>query len=93
MPETLSGTYSPDSPATGRGSITVPSLKYGIGTLNLEYYVIDSSNVLFIEGDSSQVGLGTFQLQNAASSPAMAQPAISVFRPIIRPHAALRRKQ
>src|SRR5258708_157164 len=95
VPETLSGTYSPDSPATGRGSITVPSLKYGIfGTLNLEYYVVDSSTILFIDGDTNpaQVAVGTFQLQNPSSSPAIAQPALSVFRPVFRPHAALRRK-
>jgi hypothetical protein len=92
LPETLSGTYLPDSPATGRGSITVPSLKYGIGTLNLEYYVVDSSTIVFIDGDSAQVAVGTFQLQNAASSPAMAQPAISVFRPVLRSRLALRHK-
>jgi hypothetical protein len=91
-PVTLSGTYTPDSPADGRGSISVPNLKTFIGTLNLEYYVVDSSTVLFIEGDSSQLGVGTFQLQNTPGSGGAAQAHLSIMRPAIRSHAALRRK-
>ena len=60
----LSGTYAPDSPATGRGLISVPILNTFIGTLNLAYYVVDPSTILFVEGDSSQVAVGTFELQS-----------------------------
>jgi hypothetical protein len=56
----LTGTYSPDSPATGRGILNA-SLFSGV------YYTIDSSNALFLETDSSQLGLGTFQRQNASA--------------------------
>lgn len=92
-PVALTGTYTPDSPADGRGSISVPSAKTFIGTLNLEYYVIDSSTALFIEGDQSQVAVGLFQLQNTASSAASASPAhFSSVRPVVRTHAAVRHK-
>ncbi len=67
-PETLSGTYTPDSPATGRGSIVVPTLAYGILELDLEYYVVDSSTIIFIEGDTNQVSVGTFELQTPSNS-------------------------
>jgi len=98
-PENLSGTYTPDSPADGRGSITVPNLAYGIGTLNLEYYVVDSSTIIFIDVDSTtiddgQVAVGSFDLQSASSSPgAAARPHVSIIRPIFRAHAALMRRK
>ena len=88
---TLSGTYMPDSPATGRGSITVPSINTFIRTLNLEYYVVDGSTVLFIEGDANQVALGTFGLQSPSSAAAV-RPVVSMIRRAGGEHAALRRK-
>jgi hypothetical protein len=91
-PVSFSGTYTPDASVDGRGSITVPSINTQIGTLNLEYYVVDASTVLFIEVDSSQVGIGTILLQSASSSPGAAQPAISMIRPAVRAHAAVRHK-
>lgn len=86
----LSGTYTPDSPATGRGSIAVPNINTFIGTLNLEYYVVDSSTILVIEGDANQVAMGTFELQSSSSA-AAAHPAIPMIRSIGRSHAAVRR--
>ena len=80
-------TYTLDSPATGRGEIAT-------GQFNLFFYVVDSSNVIFIETDSNPVGLGTFQLQNGAASgaaSAAAQPIVTLFRPTPS-RAALRRK-
>ena len=91
-PASLSGTYTPDSPATGRGMITIPSLNTSIGTLNLEYYVIDGSTIAFIEVDTAQVGVGIFQLQSVSTSPGVAQPAIPMVRPISKMFAASRRK-
>jgi hypothetical protein len=88
----LSGIYVPDSPATGRGSITIPNINTFNGALTLEYYVVDGSTILLIEGDSGQVALGTFQLQGASSSASAAQSRMSVMRSIVRPHAALQRK-
>jgi len=91
-PVALVGTYAPDSPADGRGSISVPSAKTFIGGLGLEYYVIDSSTALFIEGDSTQLGVGVFQLQNTPGSAAGAQAHFSTVRPLVRTHAAVRHK-
>ena len=85
----LSGTYTPDSPATGRGSLVVPNIKTFTGTLGLEYYVVNPSTVLFIEGDNFQLSSGIFDLQATPSGgQAMAQSAapshISTIRPITR---------
>ena len=79
-------TYTPDSPANGRGSIS--TAQFG-----LEYYTVDSSTVIFIEGDNSQIALGTFQLQNTSSAPGLAQPAVSMLRQAVRAHAALRKRK
>lgn len=87
----LSGTYLPDSPATGRGSITVPTIGTLIGTLNLEYYVVNSSTALLLEGDSEQATVGSFQLQSTPGG-AIAQSHMSLMHPIVRPHGALKRK-
>jgi hypothetical protein len=91
-PVTLTGTYTPDSPADGRGSILVPSARTFIGGLNLEYYVIDGSTALFIEGDQSQLAVGVFQLQNTPGSAAAAQAHFSTVRPLVRRHTAVRHK-
>jgi hypothetical protein len=85
------GTYTPDSPATGRGLIAVPNLNTFIGTLNLAYYVVNPSTILLVEGDASQVAVGAFELQSSTSA-AAAHPAMPMVRSIVRPHAAIRRK-
>lgn len=69
----LSGLYVPDSPATGRGSISVPSINTQLGALDLEYYVASDSSVVFIEDDGEQIAIGMFQLQSSSSSAAAAQ--------------------
>jgi hypothetical protein len=104
----LSGTYTPDSPADGRGLITAPttgSLGTYNGELILQYYVVDDSTVVFIDVDSSseisggQVGAGTFEAQSSSlicQLCGVARRAISMVRPLVhpavRPHAALQRK-
>jgi len=87
-PATLSGTFTPDSPATGRGSIGVPNIENLIGTLNLEYYVVNSSTAVFIDVDQEQVAIGTFEGQSSSGSAAAAQSRISMMRIAVRPHAA-----
>ena len=87
----LSGTYTPDSPATGRGSIAVPSINTNNGTLNLEYYVVDASTVVFIDIDTTQVAAGTFELQSVPGGGGAVRSRVSVVHPVVR-HAALRRK-
>jgi hypothetical protein len=88
----LSGTYTPDSPATGRGSISVPSLNTFIGGLTLEYYVVDASTAVFIEVDADQVSVGTFEAQSSSSSAGRAQSRMSLAHPVARAHGAFRRK-
>jgi hypothetical protein len=62
------GTYTYDSPATGRGVIAYPATNTSVGTLNLAYYVVNSSTAIFIDGDSAQVGVGAFEQQSASAS-------------------------
>jgi hypothetical protein len=96
----LSATYTPDSPADGRGSITAPTtgtLGTSIGALNLEYYVVNPSTVIFVDLDSTaldagQLGIGTFEAQSAPSSAARAQSRMSLAHPVARAHGAFRRK-
>jgi hypothetical protein len=86
------GTYTPDSPATGRGSIIATTNGTYLGGLTLEYYAVNSSTVLFIETDQSQVAAGTFEQQSAPGGGGAARPRISLVHPVVRPHGALRRK-
>jgi hypothetical protein len=70
----LTGTYTPDSPATGRGNISATAPQTFLGGFNLEYYTIDASDALFIDIDSSanggtpQVAVGTFEGQGGVSA-------------------------
>jgi hypothetical protein len=68
------GTYTFDSPATGRGVLTYPATDTTyIGTLNLAFYVANSSTVIFIDGDGgAQAGVGVFELQSSSASAAIA---------------------
>jgi len=88
----LSGAYTPDSPATGRGSIAVPNIDTNNGTLNLEYYVVDASTTVFIDVDTTQVAMGTFELQSVPQSSVAARSRMSVVHPVVRPHGAMRLK-
>jgi len=77
------GNYSISS--NGRGTASFPSLQVNansyIPALNLTLYVLDSSTALFLETDSSQLSIGTIQLQNATTGSSMTQPSAA-----IRPH-------
>jgi hypothetical protein len=97
----LDATYTPDSTPDGRGVITAPTtgtLGNFIGELNLVYYVVNSSTVIFIDVDATtepeggQTGVGTFLAQSSTASAAVAHRAVSMVRPVVRPHAAVRRK-
>jgi hypothetical protein len=102
----FSGTYTPDSPATGRGTIVATTPNTFISGLTLEYYVIDASTIAFIDLDPStngfpQVAVGTFELQTppagggaqkAAAQKAAAQSRIAIVHPVIRAHGAFQRK-
>jgi hypothetical protein len=92
QPVNFSGTYTPDTNADGRGSIVVPNISTFNGTLTLQYYVVDSGTVVFIDVDQGQTAAGTFQIQSASSSPGVARPVMFVVRPMMRAHAALKHK-
>ncbi len=67
------GTYTFDSSGSGRGVLSYPATDTTlIGTLNLVYYVAGSSNIIFIDGDSQQVGVGLFETQSSSASAAAA---------------------
>jgi len=86
----FTGTYTPDTPATGRGGIVLPSLKTAFGVLGLEYYVIDEGTALFIEGDNGQVSSGTFELQSSLGSGVMgasAHRSMFMVHPMVRAKA------
>jgi hypothetical protein len=72
--------------ANGRGTLQVPlqtNSNSVIGTFDATLYTVDGSNVVFIETDTTQVGTGTFELQNASSSAANSQalPHFELGRP------------
>ncbi len=75
----LSGSYTVDSPATGRGELTATSSHLVNGGFGLIFYVVDSSNVIFIESDGTgQIAVGSFGLQDASAAiPAIAHPFTS----------------
>jgi hypothetical protein len=91
----LSGTYTPDAvtPADGRGSISVTTKGTFLGGLTLQYYVVNSSTAVFIEVDSGQLGVGTFEAQSPPTSQVAAgHNAMFMVRPLAHPHAAARKK-
>lgn len=67
----LSGSFAPDSPATGRGVLTS-------NAFNGVFYTVDSSTALFLETDTNQVGSGSLQLQTPGSSSAAAATRMTV---------------
>ncbi len=87
------GTYTPDSPATGRGLIIADTTGTVIGGLSLQYYTINSSSAVFIEVDPTQVAAGTIEQQSTPGGGAMAQSHVAIVHPAVHPHAAKRSKQ
>jgi hypothetical protein len=80
----FSATYTADASNTGRATVAASAF-------NLLSYVVSGSNVLFIETDSNQVGLGSFQLQSTPTAGAAANHLASL-RVAAHPHPALKRK-
>jgi hypothetical protein len=69
----LTGSYSADSGNTGRGILQT-------NNFNGFYYTVDGSTALFLEADSTQVGLGSFQTQNASASSNLAASHLAMLR-------------
>ncbi len=81
--KTLTGSYTPDSPATGRGSATTTNY------FNFEYYTVSDSTALILESDSTQIGVGTLALQTAPNSSSGVAHPVPLVHPAVRAHAAL----
>lgn len=70
----FNGNYTMDSPATGRGVFTS-------NFLNGAIYVVSGTQILFLETDTNQLGLGALEQQNAsADSSSLAQHHLAVIK-------------
>lgn len=90
------GTYT--LPVNGRGSIVATASNSSTSMLNggfgLTFYTVDGNTFPFIESDSGQVATGVFVQQQAnAVNPDVAHSHMFIPRPLVRPHAALRKKK
>ncbi len=78
-----SGTFSVAS--NGRGTLSFPDLQTNdnsvIGALNMAFYVVDNSTVVFLETDTNQVSTGAFELQNSSNVVSPNQARIMAGRP------------
>ncbi len=82
----LTGTYPIPIDSTGRGGVST-------SVFNYYFYVVSPSTFLLLETDANQVGAGAFEEQSSLSSQAAAAKShISMVRPVVRLHPALRRK-
>jgi hypothetical protein len=93
----FSATYTPDPSPTGRGNILAPSLNTVNGGFSLEYYVVDGTTTLFIEGgnnDTAQTALGSFVLQTSPTTQvAVKHPVVALFHATSHAHGAVKRGQ
>jgi len=69
----LTGTYTADSPASGRGVITSNSFDGA-------YYVVDSQTALFMQADTTQLGIGSIQLQSASAQSNLTKSHLAMLR-------------
>jgi len=69
----VSGNYTLDSPATGRGVLTS-------NMFNGAFYVVNATDVLFLETDSSQLGTGAFQVQHASAKSTLTAAHLAMLR-------------
>ncbi len=60
---------------------------------SFNFYTVNSSTVLLLEIDTTQVGLGAFELQSGSGASSAAQPAASLFRAVVHPHVARSRQK
>ena len=92
---TLQGVYVPDTTPDGRGSIVSTNKGTLLGGFTLQYYVVDSSTVLFIDVDSqsvldsnvAQIAIGVFETQSTPGA-AAARRAMFMVHPVTRSRGA-----
>jgi len=82
----LSGTYTLDTPATGRGIFLS-------NAFNGAFYAIDGSHVLFVEMDSNQIGTGSMELQTPGAQSKVAASRMTVLHLQPAARANFRRRQ
>jgi hypothetical protein len=87
--QTFAGSYTLDTPSTGRGEATTTA--NGGAYVNFNFYAVTASQFLILETDGSQVGAGVLQSQTAPSG-SVSQSRALLVHPIVRPHGALKRK-
>jgi hypothetical protein len=95
---TFTAVYTPDanSSTTGRGSILTSSLPTLNGGLALQYYVVDATTVLFMEGtniggtnDNTQAAVGSFVQQTTPTSQtAVKHPVVAIAHAANHAHAS-----
>jgi hypothetical protein len=86
----LTGNYTLDSPATGRGEATTTASNNSF--VSFVFYVVNGSTALLLETDNNQIGAGTFELQSSSAAAPVVLSRMLTTRPGGRPHGALRRK-
>jgi hypothetical protein len=74
-----SGFTPPDS--NGRGQAVTNFFSFN-------FYTVNSSTVLLLEIDTTQVGLGAFELQSGSGATGAAQSPAALFHPVVHAHAA-----
>jgi hypothetical protein len=82
----FSGTYTADATVNGRGTVASSSF-------NLVSYSVDSSTTVFVEVDTTQVGLGSFGLQTPTAKSNIAAMHLAALRLRAGARSAWRRKQ
>ena len=92
-PQTISAAFSSlaadgSSPATGRGLASFAS-NSTTGLFNIIYYTVDGTNTIFMESDTVQASVGSFQLQSTgAKSKAASAAKPLILHPVVVPHSA-----
>jgi hypothetical protein len=87
--KTFDGTYS--SISTGRYTLAANSSS-GFNGVSGAVYTVDGNTLLFLEGDTFQVGTGMLQVQNASGSDAQVSHHVNLFRQLAFKRA-LKRQQ
>jgi len=82
----FSGSYAADSTVTGRGTVTP-----GSNSFHMTTYGIDATTTVFVETDSNQVGLGSFESQGS-NTPGAALRQMTVMRLLPSAKKAVRKR-
>jgi hypothetical protein len=89
-PPLFDGSYS--SLSTGRYQFAANS-NAAFNGISGVVYTVDGSTLLFLEGDTFQVGTGMLQVQNASGSDAQVSHHVAVFRQLATKHAMKRQQK